>query len=65
MAIGSTALYNNTTGNGNTATGDNTLYNSIGSYNVAYGSNALFKNTTGTGNVGVGTVALYNNTTGA
>jgi hypothetical protein len=54
-----------TTGNLNTAIGENSLLNdTTGSSNTAVGY-ALFANTTGTSNTGVGVNTLINNTTGA
>src|SRR6476659_6873562 len=50
---------------GNTAEGDNALFNlTTGTGNTAIGSNALFHNTTGRNNTAEGDVALQNNTTG-
>ncbi len=64
-AIGSKALYANTTGYKNTATGFSALKsNTTGSGNVATGQDALSVNTTGAGNVAIGTAALKNNTAG-
>ena len=57
-------LYNNDTGNLNTAIGDFALANNItGSTNTAIGANALFYNTVD-GNTAVGFDALANNTIG-
>jgi hypothetical protein len=54
-----------TTGNVNTAVGENSLLNNTtGSNNTAVGY-ALFGNTTGSNNAGVGVNTLINNTTGA
>jgi hypothetical protein len=47
-AVGSYALYTNTTGEKNTAMGNNALrFNTTGEYNTAIGSNVLYSNTTG------------------
>ena len=59
------ALYLNTTGNYNTASGFAALYvNTTGSSNSALGMQALYNNTTGTSNSASGTNALYTNSTG-
>jgi hypothetical protein len=64
-AIGSKALYSNTTGNGNTANGYQALYNNIdGQNNTAIGSRSLYSNTTGYYNTSLGSDALNSNTTG-
>ncbi|MBK8608394.1 MAG: tail fiber domain-containing protein [Chitinophagaceae bacterium] len=64
-AIGSKALFKNTTGNSNTATGNNSLYNNItGNDNTANGVNALASNTIGASNTANGSSALVNNTNG-
>ena len=64
-ALGSKALFNNTTGFSNTATGNRTLFNNTtGQYNTATGSSTLTTNTTGTGNAALGASALVSNTTG-
>ena len=61
---GSGALVN-TTGNANTAYGNDALNsNTTASANAAFGASALFKNTTGHNNTAIGTTALYSNTTG-
>ena len=63
-AIGSSALYSNTTGNYNTANGNFALNkNTTGNYNVANGYNAL-QNNFADGNVANGANALYLNTSG-
>lgn len=63
--MGYRALYSNTTGISNTATGYMSLYdNTIGSGNVADGIFALTNNTEGGYNTGCGNSALNNNTTG-
>ena len=59
------ALYSNTTGTHNTASGWNSLYsNTTGYYNTAIGVDALRTNTTGYVNTALGLSALYSNTTG-
>jgi hypothetical protein len=59
-------MYNNTTGNSNTAVGLNAMYyNSSGIYNTAVGSSAMQSNTTGSSNTAVGMYAMLNNTTGS
>ena len=66
IAIGSTALRVNTSGNWNTATGYQALYdNTTGALNTATGLNALFRNTTGEWNTATGVQALVTNTIGA
>ena len=63
--VGYVALYNNTTGNWNTASGSSALFsNTTGSNNTATGLQALKSNTTGGENTATGRIALYNNTTG-
>ena len=64
-AIGTGALFSNTTGSSNTASGFQALYsNTTGGNNTASGGYALFSNTTGSSNTGSGDGALYFNTTG-
>lgn len=64
-AIGSKALYSNTTGYNNTANGYNALYsNTIGFNNTANGYQSLYHNTTGTKNTANGFQSLYSNSTG-
>jgi hypothetical protein len=64
-AIGSQALFTNTTGALNTAIGSTALLsNAAGSNNTAIGSQALFTNTTGDSNTASGVDALFSNTTG-
>lgn len=64
-AIGTIALYNNTTGFQNTAIGNGALQsNTTGNYNTASGSLALLRNTSGFFNTATGNNALSNNTTG-
>ena len=65
MADGANALYTNSTGIDNTATGYNALYTNNGSYNTAHGYKALEKNTTGANNTASGLNALNKNTTGS
>src|SRR5271165_6892735 len=56
----------NTTGNNNTATGNNALFsNGTGYSNTASGAGALSSNTTGYGNTASGHLALHYNTTGS
>jgi len=58
-------LMNNTTGDGNTALGSETLVlNTRGIHNTAVGTIALASNTTGSENTAVGWGSLANNTTG-
>ncbi len=64
-AVGSRALFSNTTGNNNTADGHQSLYsNTTGYKNTANGKSALYHNTTGYSNTANGSSALYSNTTG-
>ena len=64
-AIGTGALFFNTTGSNNTASGFGALFsNSTGFDNTASGFQALFSNTTGTDNTANGSAALTFNTTG-
>ena len=64
-AVGSKALYSNTTGSYNNAIGFHALYtNTTGSKNTASGYRALFNNTMGGYNTANGSDALYYNTTG-
>jgi len=69
IALGSKALYSNTTGYCNSATGYQALYsNTTGYGNSATGYLALYSNTTGFGNTALGTDAYFfannlNNTT--
>jgi trimeric autotransporter adhesin len=61
-ALGSGALFFDTTGANNTATGDNALFgNTIGSSNTANGLAALSENTTGNFNTASGDSALFAN----
>lgn len=63
VAVGNTALNQNTTGSFNTAVGTRALYgypgNSTGNYNSAFGWNALYRNM-GSYNTGLGVNALVN-----
>lgn len=63
-AVGSKAMFANTTGFSNTAHGSNALLNNIdGAYNVALGRSTLYLNTSGGNNTGLGALALFNNNT--
>ena len=63
-AVGSKALYSNTSGHGNTANGSLALYsNTIASHNTATGNYALYKNV-GEGNTADGYGTLAENTNG-
>ena len=64
-AIGSSALFSNTSGTYNTALGASTLQsNTSGLSNTAVGLMSLFSNTTGSQNTGIGYGSLSSNTTG-
>jgi len=64
-AIGTTALYSNTTGYYNSAMGHAALYsNTTGYSNSAMGYASLYSNTTGNSNSAMGRKALASNTTG-
>ena len=64
-ALGTNALFNNTSGSYNTGAGYNALYvTTTGYYNSAFGGGSLAANTTGLSNTGVGAFALTGNTTG-
>jgi hypothetical protein len=71
VANGFRALFHNTSGNYNTATGDGALFhNTIGDDNTAIGWHALFTNNTintvsgAKGNTATGSEALFSNTSG-
>ncbi|MCP4089279.1 MAG: hypothetical protein GY746_05760, partial [Gammaproteobacteria bacterium] len=60
------SLYNNTTGNNNTANGMRALLkNTTGNNNTAIGMRGLFQNTTGNNNTAIGYQAMDKNTTGS
>lgn len=62
---GGSALYDNTTGYNNTATGYRTLFNNEAGYeNTATGCQSLYSSTTGYSNAALGFKALYSLTTG-
>jgi hypothetical protein len=63
-AIGSGALFSQTSGGFNTAIGFNALFNNTASNNTAVGDQALLNNTNGTGNMATGVAVLFKNTTG-
>ena len=64
-AIGSKAMFSNTTGYDNTGVGFNVMYyNTTGYENSAFGQSALRKNTTGHYNTAIGFRTLFNNVTG-
>jgi trimeric autotransporter adhesin len=66
VAIGGSALFNNTTGADNVGAGSGALFNNTtGGANTAAGSGALRSNTTGAGDTAAGSDALFGNTTGA
>jgi deoxycytidine triphosphate deaminase len=66
VAIGQSALQNNTSGSGNVAIGFNSLQaNSSGNNNVAVCSSSLQANISGNNNVAFGYDTLANNTTGS
>ena len=65
IAIGDSALYNNTSGGHNNAFGSYALKkNTTGSRNNAFGYGALYNNETGNNNIAIGDSALYNNESG-
>jgi hypothetical protein len=65
-AVGSKALFSNTTGYSNTANGHQSLYsNTTGYSNTANGYQSLYSNTTGSYNTANGLQSLYSNTTGS
>ena len=60
LAIGTSALRQNTTGTRNNAVGDSSLVsNTVGSFNTANGNRALQLNTSGSYNSAIGIDALY------
>jgi hypothetical protein len=59
------ALFNNTTGNTNTADGYEALFYNYADNNTANGAFTLFNNTSGAGNTATGVDALLGNTTGS
>ncbi len=64
-ALGSKALFSNTTGYDNTAIGFNALFsNTTGLHNTGNGKGALYHNTTGNSNTALGGGALYSNREG-
>ncbi len=64
-AFGYDALFRNTIGIANTATGALGLFSNTGSFNTATGVEALFSNTDGGGNTASGSSALTSNTSGS
>lgn len=65
IGIGSSVLYNNTTGLANTAIGHEAMYDNIqGTYNVATGYRSLY-NSSGSYNTAVGASALLDNINGS
>ncbi len=65
-AVGTEALYSNTTGYANDSYGLVSLYsNTTGFYNSAFGYTSLGSNTTGSNNAAFGTYVLNSNTTGS
>jgi hypothetical protein len=66
VAVGSKALYANTTGRDNMAIGFQALYsNTTGYQNVALGSRTLYSNSTGLFNTAIGNFALNANSAGS
>lgn len=66
VAVGSTALLNNTSGSANTAVGNSAeIQNTTGERNTGIGREALDQNTTGEKNTAVGYAALNENQTGS
>jgi hypothetical protein len=64
-AVGTEALFTDTTGNFNTAVGDGVLFsNTTGGVNTAIGLDALISNTEGSTNTATGANALFSNTIG-
>lgn len=65
-AVGSKAMFSNTSGAKNTAIGYNSLFTNVsGSFNTAVGNQSLFANTSGVNNTAIGFHALFSNTGGA
>lgn len=64
IAIGSSALFMNSTGGDNIAIGYQTLYNNTAADNIALGYHSMYSNTTGDNNIAIGPIAFYKNTTG-
>ena len=64
-ALGYQALYSDTTGSRNTATGSEALRSNNADANTATGYQALFSNTTGVLNTAIGTLALRSNIGGS
>jgi hypothetical protein len=65
-AVGSKALYANTTGYYNSALGFKALYsNTTGPFNSAFGYQALTANTTGSFNTAIGFSSMYKNVSGS
>lgn len=64
IAIGNSALFSASGGQGNIGIGSSTLRSVSGDYNTAVGYTALYTNNTGHSNTGIGRRALYYNTTG-
>lgn len=65
LFLGIAAGQSNTAGEGNTATGDHSLFaNTDGTFNTANGSYTLASNTTGYNNTAIGSYALTSNSTG-
>ncbi len=65
-AIGSKALYSNTTGYDNTASGYKTMYSNIDGFsNTAVGYYTLYSNSVGNFNTAIGFGAIYYNQTGS
>ncbi|MBN1338668.1 MAG: tail fiber domain-containing protein [Bacteroidales bacterium] len=64
-AIGSKALFSNTTGSSNTAIGSHALFsNTTGLNNTAIGKSSLYRNMTGVSNTAFGNSSLQENTNG-
>ena len=66
VALGISALKDNTTGSDNIAVGTSALKsNTTGSVNTALGENSLYANTTGEHNISIGYAAMQHNDTGS